>query len=302
MWQKIKTFMNNPVSIVVHPWFRGVSRFLPDKTYLKCMYKSSMKRRLDLKNPRTMNEKLQWLKLYDRKAHYVNLVDKYAVKTYIGKTIGEEYVIPTLGAWDSFDDIDFETLPDKFVLKCTHDSGGLIVVKDKSKLNKDDAKKKLEKSLKTNYFYYGREWPYKNVPRKIIAEKYMTDSPDCDSFTDYKFYCFNGYVDCVLACLERNTGNTKFYFFDKDWTLKRYNKRGMEAPEGFTIPRSKHMNEMFEIAEKLSAGFAFVRVDLYDTEDHVYFGELTLHPDSGIDANRMPEIDKYFGDLIDLSI
>ena len=142
----------------------------------------------NLRNPKTFNEKLQWLKIYDRKSEYTVMVDKYAAKQYVADRIGEQYIIPTLGVWENFDDIDFESLPNQFVLKCTHDSGGLVVYKDKSKLDKAAAKEKIEKSLKRNYYWSGREWPYKNVPPRIIAEKYMTDNCYSDDFTDYKFF------------------------------------------------------------------------------------------------------------------
>lgn len=276
--------------------------WMPDKAYLKMMYRLKMNKKLDLSNPQTLNEKLQWLKLYDRKPEYTMMVDKYAVRKYIADKLGEEYLIPLLGVWNDPSEIDFDKLPDQFVLKCNHNSGlGMCICKDKSSLDIKKVKKDLSKGLKQNYYKHGREWPYKDVPRKIIAEKYMTDSDHSNSFTDYKFYCFNGRVDCVLMCIGRNTGNTKFYFFDKQWNLKRYNKLGRMAPEGFTLPKPPYIDEMFDIAKKLSVGFPYVRVDLYSTEDHVYFGELTLFPDSGFDANRMPEIDKMFGDMVILN-
>lgn len=280
--------------------YHGFYNEMSDEEYIRRMFKAKMGYPLNLENPKTFNEKLQWLKLYDRKPIYTTMVDKYAVKEYVAAIIGDEYIIATLGIWDRFDDIDFNTLPNQFVLKCTHDSGGLVICKDKSKLDIAAARKKINKSLKTNYFYFGREWPYKDVLRKIIAEKYMTDSEKVDYFTDYKFYCFDGYVDFVMVCVERYTGNPKFYFFDRQWNLKRYNKRGKEAPKDFTLPKPSHMDEMFDIASKLSEGIPFVRVDLYQSNERVYFGEMTFYPDSGFDKNRLPEADLYFGSLIKL--
>ena len=276
---------------------------LSDKAYLKFGYRAKIGKKLDLQNPQTLNEKLQWLKLYDRKSEYTKMVDKYEAKKYIAEKIGEEYIIPTLGVWDSFDEIDFDKLPDQFVLKCTHDSGGLVICKDKSKFNVEKARKKIKRSLKTNYYLHGREWPYKNVKPRIIAEKYMTDSPESNEFTDYKFYCFNGYVDSVMVCYDRSIGDPKFYFFDKNWELRRYNKRGLEAPEGFTMPKPENMDKMFEIAEELSkdVGAPFLRVDLYNSNKQIYFGELTFFPSSGLDPNRLPETDRYFGDLVKLN-
>lgn len=274
---------------------------LSDKEYLERKFECCMGKSLDLEHPQTFNEKLQWLKLYDRKPEYTTMVDKYAVKKYVADKIGEEYIIPTLGVWDNPDDIDFDTLPNKFVLKCNHNSGlGMCICKDKSKLNIENVKSELKKGLAQDYYLTGREWPYKNVPRKIIAEKYMTDTSDSSDFTDYKFFCFNGYVDCVMVCLERSSGDTKFYFFDSNWNLKRLNTRGKNAPDGFTISKPSQMDKMFEIAAKLSKGLPFVRIDLYQSNDHIYFGEITFFSDSGFDANLLPETDKYFGNLIHL--
>lgn len=276
---------------------------LPDRVFLKMRYKRAMGKKLNLNDPKTMNEKLQWLKLYDRQPKYVMMADKYAVRQYIADILGEEYLIPLLGVWDDPEQIDFDALPSQFVLKCNHNSGsGMCICKDKSQLDIPRVIASLKKGLKQDYYLRTREWPYKDIKRRIVAEKYMTDAPGATEFTDYKFYCFNGYVDCVLGCYERSTGEPKFYFFDKNWELKRYNKRGKEAPEGFTMPKPENMDKMFEIAEKLSAdvGAPFLRVDLYNACGKIYFGELTFYPDSGFDSNRLPEMDRYFGDLIKL--
>ena len=281
----------------------GFFNNMPDEEYLKRKFKACMGRELDLNDPKTMNEKLQWLKLHDRRPEYTMMADKVAVRDYIAEKLGEEYLIPCLGVWEDPDDIDFDALPDQFVLKCNHNSGlGMYICKDKSKLDIKKVKKELRKGLKQDYYLTGREWPYKNIKRRIIAEKYMTDGAGIDEFTDYKFYCFNGYVDCVLGCYDRSSGEPKFYFFDKNWELKRYNKRGMAAPEGFTMPKPENMDKMFEIAEQLSkdVGAPYLRVDLYNASGKIYFGELTFFPDSGFDPNRLPEMDRYFGDLIKL--
>lgn len=280
---------------------KGVYDNMQDEALLNRKYEAIFGKRLNLDNPQTFNEKLQWLKLYDRNPEYTIMVDKYKVRDYIKEKIGEEYLIPLIGVWDNPDDIDFDALPDKFVLKCNHNSGlGMCICKDKSKLNIENVKSELKKGLAQDYYLTGREWPYKNVPRKIIAEKYMTDTSDSSDFTDYKFFCFNGYVDCVMVCLERSSGDTKFYFFDSNWNLKRLNTREKNAPDGFTISKPSQMDKMFEIAAKLSKGLPFVRIDLYQSNDHIYFGEITFFPDSGFDANLLPETDKYFGNLIHL--
>lgn len=282
--------------------FKRMLWWLPDRAYLQLYYFIRFKRPCNFKDPKTCNEKLQWLKLNNRNPEHTKMVDKYEAKKYVAERIGEEHIIPTLGVWDSFDEIDLDSLPEKFVLKCTHDCKSVIVCEDKSKFDKAAARKKINKCLRQNYYWIGREWPYKEVKPRIIAEKYMTDSPDTKDLTDYKFYCFNGYVDCVLGCFERSTGEPKFYFFDKNWQLKRYNKRGKEAPEGFTMPKPENMDKMFEIAEKLSkdVGVPFLRVDLYSCYGQIYFGELTFFPGNGFDTNRLPEMDLYFGNLMQL--
>lgn len=279
----------------------GKYNSMPDEEYIIHKYQALMGKSLDLNTPKTFNEKLQWLKLYDRKPEYTMMVDKYLVRDYITEQLGSEYLIPLLGVWDSPDDIDFESLPNQFVLKCNHNSGlGMCICKDKSKLEIAKVKAQLRKGLAQDYYLTGREWPYKDVPRKVICEKYMTDTPNVATFTDYKFFCFNGKVDSVMLCLDRNTGDTKFYFFDRDWKLRRYNIRGKNAPDDFTLPKPENIDKMFEIVEKLSQGIPFARIDLYNSNGQIYFGEITFFPDSGFDPNLLPETDLYFGNLINL--
>lgn len=276
----------------------GVLKFLPERLYLKLLYKFHTGKSLNLKNPITFNEKLQWLKLYDRNELYAKLVDKVLVRKYIKEKLGEEYLIPCLGIWNKFEEINFNDLPNQFVLKCSHDSGSVVVCKDKKKFDYDLAKEKLTKALKLNYYYKGGEWPYKIVKPRIIAEKYMTDDVNSNEFTDYKFYCFNGMVDCVMVCLGRLTGNTKFYFFDKNWQLKRLNLAGINAPEDFSLPKPYNIEKMFEIAGLLSKDIPFVRIDLYQSNNKIYFGEFTFYPCSGYDRNYLKETELYFGNLI----
>lgn len=267
----------------------------PERLYLKIIYYLKVGKPLDLDNPKTMNEKLQWLKLYNRKPEYTDMVDKILAKKYVANLIGEQYIVPTLGVWNHFDEIDFDQLPNQFVLKTNHGGGslGVVICRDKNKFNKASAKKKLEKSLSTDLSRLYVEWPYRNIERKIMAETYLGDD-----LTDYKFYCFNGEADVVMNCIERKTGHPKFYFFDREWNLRRLNKRGKEAPEGFTLPKPDGMDEMFDIAAKLSVGIPYARIDLYNIEGKIYFGEITFFPDSGFDKNRLPEADLYFGEKI----
>lgn len=289
----------NTINRILKGILRRGGRLFPDKFQIEMYYRLEMGKKLDLKNPKTMNEKLQWLKLYNRKEEYRDLVDKVKVKAIVAKKIGEQYVVPLLGVWDSFDDIDFDKLPDQFVLKTNHSGGntGVIVVPNKSKLNKAEAKAKLDKSLKSDVYRAFREWPYKDMEKKIFAEAYLGED-----LVDYKFYCFDGNADCVLLCIDRQIGASKFYFFDKDWKLCRYNKRGKEAPADFTLPKPEGVDEMFRLTSEMSKGFPFVRMDFYDVNGKIYFGEYTFFPASGYDANRLPEADLFFGSKIDLPV
>ena len=272
-----------------------VGRFVSDENFVKWTYYLTFRKKLDLDNPKTFNEKLQWLKLNDRHEEYTQMVDKYEAKKYVANLIGEEYIIPTLGVYDSFDELDFDKLPNQFVLKCTHNSGGIIICRDKASLDVPKARKQMTKWLKKNPFWTNREYPYKNVKPRIIAEQYMTNDGLSQELTDYKFFCFDGNADCVMVCLERHLNDTKFYFFDKDWNFLRLNIRGIEAPDNFTIPKPKTMDKMFEIASKLSQGMKYVRIDLYEIRNRVYFGEYTFFPDSGLDKNILKETDIKFG-------
>lgn len=299
--QALVNYFKYPRSIGIGLLKRFGHDILSDKLYLKWMYRLEMGKRLDLRNPQTLNEKIQWLKLYNRNPEYTIMVDKYAVKKYVADIIGEKYIIPTLGVWDKVSDIDFDSLPDRFVLKTTHGggSGGVVICKDKSSFDFDVAKKKLSQSLKRDIYRNLKEWPYKDVPKRIIAEKYVQDSRG--ELNDYKFYSFNGKVDLVLVCCDRGSGNTKFYFFDRNWQLKRYNKMGKNAPSDFTMPKPDGIEKMFEIAELLGKNTVYSRIDLYNVDGTIYFGEITFFPASGFDKGRLPEIDLMFGQMLDLT-
>jgi hypothetical protein len=437
---------HNPLQFV-DSCVKNLGFLFPDKLYLSLRFRCQMGKWIDWKNPKIFNEKLQWLKVYNRRPEYTAMVDKAEAKHYAASIIGEEHIIPTLGVWDRFDEIDFSRLPDKFVLKTTNGGGGggVVICRDKSTFDKGDAKKKLEQSLHSSIYRTFREWPYKNVKPRIIAEQYMTDSLQSDELVDYKFYCFEGepklimvsngrnsgnkhfgYYDLgwntvditwgaprpmqefsrpdnldemlriaselskklvharvdlynidsqtyfgevtffdgsgfqkitpvdydeylgslmqlpksslgggkilianenvvfepsssvaselrdykffcvngtahnVMLCYDRQSGDTKFYFFDRDWNLLRLNKRGLAAPADFSIPKPKAVDEMFRIAGELSKGLPFARVDLYDVNGKIYFGEITFYPQSGFDANLLPDTDRMFGDLIEL--
>ncbi len=277
--------------------FVSMFRFIPDKQYLQIMYRLRMGKKLNLDNPTTFNEKLQWLKLYDRKPIYTTMVDKYEVKKYVADIIGEEYIIPTYGVWDKFDDIDFDKLPDQFVLKCTHDSGGLVIVKDKSKMDKEAAKKKIEKSLKTNFYWVAREWPYKDVKQRIIAETFM-QSEQGGVLKDYKLWCFNGQHKITLVCSDRfSEEGLHEDFFDKEWNHLPIGRP--KSPNSTTpIPRPENYGLMQKLAEKLSANIPFLRVDFYEVNGKIYFGELTFYPTSGFGRFTKSEEDIELGKLI----
>ena len=262
---------------------------LNDKKYLEILYKKAMGEELNLIEPIKFNEKLQWLKLYDRNPKYINLVDKYIVKEHISNVLGKEYVIPTLGIWNRFKDIEFDKLPNKFVLKCTHDSGSAVICKDKEKFDYKAAKKKIQKALKTNYYYLSREWPYKNIKPRIIAEEYMGENEQ-EGLKDYKFYCFNGKCNYVMLCTGREKGDTKFYYYDRNWNFrKEMSNDGKQVIGELNCKEPKNIKEMFRIVEKLSKGIKFVRIDLYNIKDKIYFGEFTFYPGGGFDKTRTLE-------------
>lgn len=279
---------------------KQIRNLLPDKMYLKIMYKKRLGKKLNLKNPQTFNEKLQWLKLYDRKPEYSKMVDKYEAKEYAAKVIGEEHIIKTYGVWDKFDDIEFDKLPNQFVLKCTHDSGGIVICTDKEKLDMTKAKEKIEKSLKNNYYYEGREWPYKNVKPRIIAEEYMEDKT-LGELRDYKFYCFDGKADYVMVCVDRKSGHPKFYYMDRTGKIKKeMSFDGMALKEDIKIIDNAKLKEMFNIAEKLSNGYKFLRIDLYNVDGEIYFGEYTFFPSAGFDNTRPEFASDYLDKMLKL--
>lgn len=273
--------------------------WLPDRLFLKLRFRFSMGYSLDLKNPQTFSEKLQWLKLYYRRPEYTVMVDKVKAKEYVASVLGEEYIIPTLGVWKDPDEIDFDKLPDRFVLKCNHNSGlGMFICKDKSKMDVEQVKNELRKGLNENYFKHNKEWPYKDVPRRILAEQYLEADPQTGDLPDYKFSCFDGKVTDVMVCVGRSTGNTKFYFFDKEWRLLPLNILGKNASPGFSLPKPACIDEMFGIASRLSKGLPYARIDLFAVNNRPYFGEITFFPQSGFDKNLLPETESYYGSLI----
>lgn len=276
------------------------SPLFSDRLYLQLMFWLKLKKQLDLKNPRIFSEKIQWLKLYDRRPEYTIMVDKVKVKEYVTQKLGAEYVIPTLGVWDNPDEINFATLPDKFVLKCNHNSGtGMYVCTDKSKMDVEKVKMELSKGLKENYYLHGREWPYKNVSRKVLAEQYMQDISS-EELKDYKFFCFNGHVEYCQVIADRSTCET-IDFYDRRWIHQPFIGLHAKVPHPHAkVPHACPLlyRKMIEIAETLAAGIPFVRVDLYYINDRIYFGEITFFPHSGTGVFSPDEWNERLGEMI----
>lgn len=273
--------------------------WLPDKVYLKLKFRFAMGKKLDLKEPKSYSEKLQWLKLYNRKPEYTMMVDKVKAKEYVASVIGEEFIIPTLGVWDSPDEIDFDKLPERFVLKCNHNSGtGMYICKDKSEMDVEKVKAELRKGLRQNYFIRNREWPYKDVERKVFAEAYMED--EFGELRDYKWFCFNGEVKALFIATDRSKGEhaTRFDFFDTEYNHLPFTNG---HPNADMLPKKpKKFHEMIALAAKLSEGIPHVRIDFYEVNGHIYFGEMTFFHWSGLMPFEPQEWDYKFGEYIKL--
>lgn len=269
-----------------------------DDKFLQRKFELKMGKPLSLSSPITFSEKLQYLKLYDRNPLYTTLVDKVAVKDHVAATIGEQYIIPTIGVWDSPDEIDFDLLPQKFAMKCNHNSGlGMYICKDKAKLDIPEVKKSLTKGLRQNYYLAEREWPYKDVPRKVLAEQYLENS-EAGGLTDYKIHCFNGVPRFILVCRDRfaKSGLTED-FFTPGW--EHMNVKRPKIPNAATpAPKPEKLDEMLSLAEKLAKDIPFVRVDFYFVDGKIYFSELTFFPAAGFAPFEPEEWDKTFGDWL----
>ncbi len=273
-------------------------KFLPDRTYVKLYYRMRVGKKLNIDEPTTLNEKLQWLKFNYRFPLQSIVSDKLLVRDYVKEKIGEEYLIPLLGSCEKYEDINFSRLPERFVIKCNHDSGGLVVCTNKNKLNFLETRNKIEKSLKNNFFYIGREYQYKNIKPRIICEQFISDNGKVPM--DYKIYCFNGKPDVILVCKDRfsqNTHRASYLYYDQNWKFIPLNK-GDDKIIDPNIEKPKNFEKMLEIAEILSQDFLFARIDLYNIEGKIYFGEITLSPNSGFDADITEETDKMFGEKL----
>ena len=299
--------MNKLLKCFANPYY-GCSKVLhrlapfikDDELYVKLNYFFVFKQKLDLNNPQTFSEKLQWLKLHDHNPAYTIMVDKYAVKEYVSRIIGPEYVIPTLGIWERFDDIDFDKLPNQFVLKCTHDSGGLVICKSKQSLDVAKARRILSKCLKRNYYLGTREYPYKSVKPQIIAEQYMEDG-NSGVLNDYKLMCFNGKAKLIELYLGRYSNNLTLDFYDTSWNKTQISQSHFAPNSTILYPKPKNLPKMIEFSELISKDMAHCRVDWYEINGKLYFGEITFYDGSGLSPFDSEEDEIQIGSWIDLS-
>ena len=296
---KIRTFIENPQYFITSPASKGWLNWVPDSLYLKVLYRVIMGRKLNLKNPREYNEKLQWLKLNDRKPEYSTMVDKYEVRGYIGDLLGDKYLIPCLGIYDSVDDIDIDALPDKFVLKCTHDSGSVEICKDKSSFDIEGARHRLSQAMKRNYYATYREWPYKYVKPRIIAEGYLEG--DGGDLKDYKVMCFNGEAK-IIEVHENRFVEGKVHtqtFYDREWNIVP-----LTQIETVTVDRPgerpRQLDEILRLSELIAKNMYHARIDWYIERDKIYFGEITFFDGSGFESFSTPEMERMLGDMINL--
>lgn len=275
-----------------------VALLIPDRWFVQLKFRKNFGRNLDLRNPQTFNEKLNWLKLYDHNPIYTKMVDKYEAKKYVADIIGEEYIIPTFGVWDKAEDIDFDSLPDKFVLKATHDSGRVIICKDKSSLDKIWAVHEMRKSLHRNFYAVTREWPYKNVKRRILAEK-LLEVESGNDINDYKFFCFNGKVEFMKIDFDRRTYHRANYY-DRNFTLLKFGETACPPDFEREVSKPKCFDKMIGLAEKIARDFKFVRIDFYEVKGKVFFGEATFYPSSAVGKFTTPTADSDIGSLLKL--
>ena len=296
---KIRTFIENPQYFITSPAAKGWLNWVPDSLYLKVLYRVIMGRKLNLKNPKEYNEKLQWLKLNDRKPEYSTMVDKYEVRGYIEDLLGDKYLIPCLGIYDSVDDIDIDALPDRFVLKCTHDSGSVEICKDKSSFDIEGARHRLSQAMKRNYYATYREWPYKYVKPRIIAEGYLEG--DGGDLKDYKVMCFNGEAK-IIEVHENRFVEGKVHtqtFYDREWNIVP-----LTQVETVTVDRPserpRQLEEILRLSELIAKNMYHARIDWYIEGDKIYFGEITFFDGSGFESFSTPEMERMLGDMIKL--
>lgn len=290
-------YMKNKV--ILYLAAKGFFRYLPDEIYLKMIYRAELGKKLNLKNPQSFNEKLNWKKLNDRKPVYTEMADKYLVKQYVAERIGENYIIPLYGVWDQFEDIDFDMLPKTFVLKSTHDCGGVVICKDKDMINKKLVGEFFEKRLRKNYFWWRREWPYKDITPRIIAEEYVKDQNQ-EHLPVYKFFCFHGVPRIIQSIQNDKQEDETIDYFDVKWNLLdlKQNFPNSKMP----LEKPDMLEEMVAVASELSEGHDFIRVDLYVINNQIKFSEFTFYSDAGINVFEPESWDKKLGSWINLKV
>lgn len=303
---KLVTALRDPKLLVLKLMWGGYFDWLTDKHFVELQFLLHMGHLPNLREPKTFNEKIQWMKLYDHNTLYNELVDKYEVKKFVANKIGEEYIVPNYGLWEKVSEINVDELPRSFVLKTTHDWQGVYVVDDKQKLSTTEWNSiycGLEEHLNYNLFNHNKEWAYKDVRPRIIAEKNLslTDGNQKTYLVDYKFFCFNGSAICLLVCTDRVNGLANYFYLNRKGDLLPYNEQSISAKARGTKPLlPKNIEKMWNIAEKLSEGLRQVRVDLYSVDDQVFVGELTLYDSAGYDTDRSEEADKELGKLFNV--
>ncbi len=299
--EKIISYINNPLKIIKFLGSRGYLKWMDDVTYLRLVYKAEFGKALDIFSAKSYNEKLQWLKLFNRKQYYPSLVDKYEVRKYISQKIGNDYLIPLASPfiWENPNDICFDDLPEQFVLKCTHGSGCNIICTNKNDLNIKATRKKMSKWMRKNWFWFGREWPYKNVKPKIICEQYLEEEPGVD-INNYKVMCFNGQPKLIQLIIGIFSNNPTQDFYDINWEKTTICQSGYKNSENFT-PKPQSFNEMIDLSRILSEGMPHVRIDWYDIRGKLYFGEITFFDSAGFCSFDDYNDDLLLGSWIDLS-
>lgn len=298
---KLKKLFREPRTAARKLLGTKLAQILPDQTHVRLNYWACSGKKLRLKEPVTFNEKIQWLKLNDRREVYPICADKLRVRDYVAQKLGEEYLIPLLGSWETAQQVDFDTLPQQFVIKCNHNSGlGMCICKDKSKLDQQKVRKELEAGLKENYYKGGREWSYRDIPRRIVAEAFLSDGSG--SLADYKIHVFNGEPKFILVCADRFEGSG----LTEDFYTPQWEHMDLRRPG---IPNAKKpqekpelLEQMLECARKLAVEFPFVRTDFYVCNGKIYFGEMTFYPASGMVAFDPPQWDETFGSWLQLPV
>lgn len=291
----LKKYIKNPGMIFFFLGKHECLNWISDKAYIRLLFKVHFGYNLNLENPKTYNEKLQWLKLHNRNPQYAKYADKYEVRESVKSLIGEEYLIPLLWEGEKFEDIPFDTLPNKFVIKCTHDSGSVAICRNKKEFDIQKTGEFINRHLKTNLFWAGREWVYKDLKPRIIIEKYM--GTDESYPEDYKFYVFGGKIDCVMVCKDRDKGYPKFYFYDQNWNRLHYLK---DEPLD-EVRKPENFDGMIEIVKKLNVlDYPAIRIDLYDVNGQIYFGEYTFFNQGGFDLDISRATDEHWGELMHL--